>query len=135
MNLRTATIWTTGVMFLVALAAPYFILPSLEELFPLDFSTVGGIAAIFLFVGLPTGSPMAVSFFLARKIKHDTPALLLLASTIAFIPLFGISYATAFSGLDNYVSVPRMTYSVIHGENRSCDRWRSAPVINHQYSL
>jgi len=92
MNLRNVTIWTTGVMLVATIIAPYIVAPYVHGLSP--YGRYGTnitviITAIIilrcLLLWLFTGSPLLVSFIIAIKLKlADGPNLILLASTIVY---------------------------------------------------
>ena len=93
MNLRNVTIGTTGAILLLTVVAIFA--TSFPLLIVSDFSTTEKSAeAIFVIIyfgsvlWLFSGLPAAVSFVVARKLKADIPAIILLASTTAYGFLF-----------------------------------------------
>ena len=94
MNLRTITIWTTGLMIIVTFVVPSFCV-FVTEGARTNFSTItmSAITIFNILYGMTllwwfSGSPMAVSFIIARKLKYDTPIFILFVSTIAYCFLF-----------------------------------------------
>ena len=84
MNLRSVTIWTTGVMMVLPIVAPvggsYFAyLDGMNNDVNIVFGfTVGILHFIF---GCP---PFVISFVLAKKLKNNVSAGIILISTIAW---------------------------------------------------
>ena len=95
MNLRNTTIWTTGTILIVTVLAIFVDAFAFGGTSNFNFSTLAWSATtIFGFVyfcsmlWLFTGSPAAVSFIIARKLKYNIPAFVLLVSTVAYGLLF-----------------------------------------------
>ena len=80
MNLRNVTIWTTGVMLIATFVPIMYVL--VIEGFPSQ------LFEAFFFMSmlwLVSGSPMLISFVIARRLKSaTTPSVILLISTVAF---------------------------------------------------
>ena len=99
MTARDITIWTTGLILIATIIAPYidvFVLPGGS-----GYSPVVTIFVVIYFcsmVWLFSGSPMAVTFLIARKLKHDIPAAILLVSSIAYSVLFVYAQYQTFIG-------------------------------------
>jgi hypothetical protein len=77
MNLRKVTIWTTGVMLIATLILPcrFFTIAPVQSF---------GTMQTFSFVWLTSGSPLVVSFILAKVLKYHISSIIILASTIAY---------------------------------------------------
>ena len=86
MNLRSVTIWTTGVALIGTIVFPY-LLGDVSLFHPLLFEIILSCTLIWLL----SGSPLLVSFFLAIMLRHKTSSEILLASTI----FYGICYSLA----------------------------------------
>ena len=84
MNLRSVTIWTTGLMLIAPIIIPNVCLSVM------DSSRTNSSTPLYdmTVLGLLSVSPMVVSFIVARRLKYDIPALILLVSTITFCFLF-----------------------------------------------
>jgi len=80
MNLRNVTIWMTGLMMIVMIAVLVMVFVILAK--------VPEVNAAILF-WLASGTPLLVSYFVARNLQYVIPTLILLFSTIAY----GIAYA------------------------------------------
>ena len=65
---------------MVATIIPYIVLFIQEP----QATTVVRTCLIFLMLWSCGGSPLVISFAIAKKVKHDTASLILLASTIVF---------------------------------------------------
>ena len=89
MNLRTITIWTTGVM-LIATFIPIFYVFIIEGFPSQVYFAIFSMSMLWLV----SGSPMLVSFVIARMLKSAViPNVILLMSTVAF----GIWFAYMWS--------------------------------------
>ena len=88
MKLRNVTIWTTGMMLIVTLAVPttlaFFV--NWKEVFS---RSDGGSFVMIALLFCSNCLPPAISFAIARKLKHDIPALVLLVSTICYALWYG----------------------------------------------
>jgi len=87
MKLRNVTIWTTGLVLIVTVILPYLLI--CIDVIPFHgFDTIGTIILIWGYSSLP----LIISLVIAKRLKHDIPALLLLGSTF----VYGLWYAFAF---------------------------------------
>ena len=93
MNLRNVTIRTTGVMLIGTILLPYvytftstpgFLLPPSSTIITSIGIVLCGSSVLWLF----SGSPMLVSFIVAKKLKYNVPFLILFVSTVAYGCLF-----------------------------------------------
>ena len=113
MHLRTITIWTTGLMLIGTV-----VLPALFVFNVLQHTDLPAAFRLCSQLCLISGLPSAISFMLAIILKRSSCALVLLSSTIAFIPLFFYSYWRALEGgasmfwiLTPSASLPWMIFS------------------------
>jgi hypothetical protein len=86
MNLRKVTIWTTGAMLIGTVVVSFSVAFLLE-----NFTNKVGHAVFIWFLN---GLPVLVSFFVAREIKFEIPAVILLVSAIAY----GLLYVLGLCG-------------------------------------
>ena len=131
MNLRNVTIWTTGVMLIMPIAAPFAVTLFLAPVS--GFDLLGSIIAGILHY--PFGcAPFVISFILARKLKNKASGGILLVSTIACAVWCVIMWKEAlcmgegslvgtFFGFDAILSLPVMLLA-----------WILAYVLNRRYA-
>ena len=110
MNLRTITIWTTALMLIVAIFAPFLNLGRnfggfaqlpipIEMIIPTIFGRLIISLGMAIFFLLLTGSPLVVSLIIARKLKpFIVPNFILLVSTIVYAMLFSYWWSLATDG-------------------------------------
>jgi hypothetical protein len=84
MNLRTVTIWTTGLMLIGTVVLPFMWLD-------LTWDDVVFFSVFWFF----NGSPLVVSFVVVIMLRHNTSAAILLVSTI----VYGLWYVSAWYGI------------------------------------
>ena len=95
MNLRNVTIWTTGVMMVAIFVAPFVILPNTEGLVGMILTMILALQCWLCFAG----SPLLVSFVLARTYEPRTSCIILILSTIAYgVWYFYMVYSQSASG-------------------------------------
>ena len=91
-NFRTVTIWTTGVITGVTIAVPiiiYIILYFGVDVFvDKNLPLAAYIFGVLMFWLLSGGFLVAISYMIARKLKHRVPTIILLVSTIIYAILY-----------------------------------------------
>ena len=87
MNLRTVTIWTTGLMLSVTIVVAVSVAHN-------SYSSkgMGAVMLATCAVWLFTGSPLAVSFIITCKSKRIPPLVVILASIIIYGVFYGWGY-------------------------------------------
>ena len=107
MNLRNVTIWTTGAILVASIIAPYIVAHFVYGLSPYNYhSSDSSLITVTLivifrssFLWLFSGSPLLVSFIIARKLKPvEIPNLILFASSIGYVLWATLSWNWAING-------------------------------------
>jgi len=105
-KLRKVTIRTTGLMLIGTIIIPFFLLVcnGWQRASPHEFDVIDIIPTfIFSFIiafgiWLQSGSPLLVSFIISKKLRHTTPAIILLGSTIYYAVWYAfILYLTFYA--------------------------------------
>lgn len=87
MNLRSVTIWTTWLVMIGTLVAPYpYLWMQENRYFPMEswFVSLGRVVAKDLGMWLFYGSPLLVSWIIARRLKHPFSQGILLLSVMGY---------------------------------------------------
>jgi len=84
MNLRNVTKWTTLLLLIVTVAVPIYGIVILAFGFHVNEMGLTNAIALASFFWLFSSSPLVVSLVIADKVEHDSPAIVLLGSTIGY---------------------------------------------------
>jgi len=129
MNLRTVTIRTTGMMLIVTISVPTILVTGY-----LEQNGVVGTIFIITFLWLFTGSPLAISLVVARKLKSATvPNLILLISTIAYSIWYVFVFCRVFTDSDAQAGLGLLAIGIV-ALPAMIPAWVAALILNWFYA-
>ena len=93
MDIRNVTIWATGLVLIVTVIFPYLLI--CIDVTP--FHGFGAIGAVILIWGC-SSSLLMISLMIAKRLKHDFPALLLFGSTFVYVTIAALTLTYWLAG-------------------------------------
>ena len=131
MNLRTITIWATGLILIAAIVLPVAVMAcsvyAVHDRFQVIFSS-------WIF----SSTPLLVSLVLAAKLRYRIPIAILLASTIAYaiwlaVTLFPVCQFIMTSGQDGPAGMALFIVGLV-ALPIMIPIWITAIVLNRRYT-
>ena len=132
MNLRTVTIWTTGLTLIGTFIVPcVYLFGNDGESNLIDIICSPGIWLIWGTMWFVTGSPLLVSQIIAVRLKYEIPAFILLLSTIIYGCWFGYVHHQQFSAPGRWFVLPFIFVGSLYF---MLPAWFIAIMLNRRYA-